>query len=106
MPKSKKPMAALQAKMGHTVWPVEIYEESDNLFKVTGRGTAMLVSVMDTPHGFLVAVPTVRFNCSGFVPANCRGWDIEEYVNLDNPVDAETVAAAVRWLIEEGGVVC
>ncbi len=106
MPMTKEPIGTTLAKMGHTIWPVQIYEESSNLYKVTGRGSAMLVSVMDTPHGFLVSVPSFPSQRSGFVPADCQGWDIEEYLDLDNPVDAETVATAVRWLIQEGEVIC
>ncbi|UNC91660.1 hypothetical protein [Candidatus Contubernalis alkaliaceticus] len=106
MPKTKEPIGTAQAKMGYTVWSVEIYEESSNLYRVAGRGTAMLVSVMDTPRGFLVSVPSSGFSRAGFVPADCQGWDIEEYLDFENPVDAETIATAVRWLIEEGEVIC
>ena len=103
---SLKPIGTTTARIGAGEWPVEIYRADTNTYKVIGGGATMRLCVIDTDYGFMVAVPTHGFNRAGFVPDNCEAWDIEEQLDIEDPVDAETIAAAVRWLIEEGEVIC
>lgn len=88
-------------------WPVRvrqlegIYARPVNAsIEISGRGSAMHVHVARTALGLLVAIPNT--NTCGFVPEDCSGRDIQHYCRLKNGVDAETVAAGVRLLIDKG----
>ncbi|AVX31839.1 hypothetical protein CTH_2296 [Carboxydocella thermautotrophica] len=78
-------------------WPVRIERMGDG-FIVSGRGTRLDVYLAETHKGYLVSVP--NFSRCGIVRADCSPGDIMEYVEIDNPVDATTLATAVRYLIK------
>ena len=80
-------------------WPVRV-RQLEGIYEVCGRGSAMHVHVARTALGLLVAIPNT--NTCGFVPEDCSGRDIQHYCRLKNGVDAETVAAGVRLLIDKG----
>ena len=96
-------LGTTKAKDSESMWPVGIrLLISDDGFEVFGRGTSLQVYIFSSDHGYLVSVPT--YNRAGYVPADCTAENIVEYVDLDNEVDATTLAAAVRWIVKAGMV--
>lgn len=94
-------IAEITAQLDGMSWPVSIRQRA-GIYEITGRSSLMQVHVARTVMGLLVSIPTAN-NC-GFVPDDCRGRDIQYYCTMKNDVDAETVATAVRYLVERGMV--
>lgn len=92
----REPLATITASDGTSTWEVRILRRA-GYFEVCGRSTSMDVYLRKTHAGYLVSVPNFR-RC-GIVPVDCSGLDIQEYVGIENPVDATTLAAAIRYLI-------
>ena len=80
-------------------WPVRVMRLED-IYEIRGRGSAMYVHVARTALGLLVAITNT--NTCGLIPWDCSGRDIQGYCRMKNGVDAETVAAGVRLLIDKG----
>ncbi|MCL6480072.1 MAG: hypothetical protein K6T65_17035 [Peptococcaceae bacterium] len=82
-------------------WPVRVVPLGDGNYKVTGRGTELLVA--NRPSGcvgggeYLVAV--VNYNRCGCL--DVRKWtaeDMRQYIGIENRVDAATLVAALNAL--------
>ncbi|GAW28962.1 hypothetical protein [Carboxydocella sp. ULO1] len=97
MANQRELLANIVAQRKEESWPVRI-ERMGNSFIVSGRGTRLDVYLAETHKGYLVSVP--NFSRCGIVRADCTAGDIMEYLELDNPVDATTLATAVRYLIK------
>lgn len=96
-------LAVITAQLGqYDQWPVRIQKKAGEYFLVSGRSSGMDVYLFKTNAGYLVAVTNSTYNRAGHVPADCGTMDIQEYLQLDNVVDATSLAAAVKWLIENG----
>lgn len=91
-------LATVKARMGNSKWPVTIKRRAGEYFDISGRGTSLTVYITETYSGYLVSVPNHK-RC-GNVPADCNMYDVMNYVGIENEVDASTLAAGVRWLIE------
>jgi hypothetical protein len=96
----RKELATIQAGSGKNTWLVEIEERAYEYYSVTGRCTRFDVYLVETNLGFLVAVPNLRKG--GHVPADVNEFDVMNYLDVQNKVDAMTLAAALRWLIKNG----
>lgn len=96
----REPVATITAGKGRSAWPVRIARRAGECFEVCGRGTRLDVYLAKTNDGYLISVP--NFHRCGLVPADCNAYDIMEYVQIENEVDATTLAAAVRYLIGGG----
>ncbi|MEG6617464.1 hypothetical protein V6C27_13710 [Peptococcaceae bacterium 1198_IL3148] len=81
-------------------WEIRITKRADEYFEITGRMSSLTVYLTETNSGYLVSVPSEQ-RC-GHVPADCNQYDIENYVGLENDIDATTLATGVRWLIQNG----
>ncbi|GAW28561.1 hypothetical protein [Carboxydocella sp. ULO1] len=97
MANQKELLADIVAKWRNDSWPVRIERMGDG-FIVSGRGSRLDVFLTKTNRGYLVSVP--NFARCGIVRPDCSTFDIMEYVEIDNPVDATTLATAVRYLIK------
>ena len=86
------------AQLGDEEWPVRIQEQGNEMYIISGRSSRFDVYLVETIHGYLVAIPNMQR--AGHVPADVDTFGVREYVGVDNQVDATTLAAAVRWLIE------
>ncbi|RKO65742.1 hypothetical protein [Desulfofundulus salinus] len=104
-------MMEVQAYLRKESWPVKIRPlRAKGNYVVSGRGTEMWIAVR--PSGgigggdFLVAV--TNFNRCGCLDA--RKWsagDVQQYIGIENLVDAVTLAAALDAIfkMEEGKLV-
>lgn len=88
----------LIAAFREETWPVRV-ERFGAGYRVMGRASCFIVYVQQTPNGWLVSVPGER-RC-GEVLVDPSGVDIRDYCDIKNPVDASTIAAAVRFIIQE-----
>lgn len=98
----KEPIATVTAQSGKNKWSVTITKRAGEYFEICGRGTRMDVYIHEANAGYLVSVP--NFQRCGHVPEGCSTNDIINYVGIENQVDAATLAAAVRCLIDGGYV--
>ncbi len=96
----KKELATIQAGSGKNTWFVEIEERASEYYAVIGRSTRFDVYLAETNFGYMVAVP--NFRRSGHVPADVSEFDVMNYLEIQNRVDAITLAAALQWLITNG----
>jgi len=87
------------AELNGDTWPVKIQQQAGERFLVSGRSTGLEVYVTNSAFGYLVAV--TNYQRAGIVPADVDGSGIQQYVGIENLVDATTVAAAVRWIIQK-----
>lgn len=82
-------------------WPVTITKKRDGGYAVVGRMSAFRIYLTSTDSGLMVSIPGER-RC-GYVPKDCTANDIMEYCEFDKfPVDAATVATAVREIVKGG----
>lgn len=65
-------------------------------YEVSGRGSMMVVHLKSTISGILLSIPS--HNRCGYVPATCQARDLMDYCDFRNKADANTLAAAVRYL--------
>ncbi|GEA17531.1 hypothetical protein [Moorella sp. E306M] len=93
-------IATLTASDGKVSWEVRITKRGGEYFEVCGRSSRLDLYLMPTIGGYLVAVP--NYQRAGLVPEDCNEGDIMEYCDIDNRIDAITLATAVRYLIRRG----
>ena len=101
-PSSPEPIATLTATKGRDTWAVAIKRFLGG-FMVSGRASGLMVFITKTKlydTNYLVSVSS-HCRC-GFVPGDCTGPDIQQYLDFKNAVDAHTLAAAVRYLVANG----
>jgi hypothetical protein len=98
----KEHVATVMAARGKEKWPVCITLRAGEYFEVSGRSTSMDVYLAETYSGYLVSIP--NFQRCGVVPGDCSLYDVQEYIGIDNKVDATTLAVALRYLIESGEI--
>lgn len=91
-------LGTTNAQLGDEQWSVRIQEQGNEMYIISGRSSRMDLYLVGTHNGYLVAVPNM--NRAGLVPADVNAHGIQEYVGLENVVDAATLAAAVRWLVK------
>ncbi len=87
----------VDAEFGGMKWTVTIERDRDGGYSISGRGTGIKVYVSRVTGGYLVSIPGLR-RC-GTVPGGCTYLDIVKYCDLENRVDAVTIAAAVRFIV-------
>ncbi|MGI9861344.1 hypothetical protein SDD30_08165 [Moorella naiadis] len=98
----KEHVATIMAARGKEKWPVRITLRAGEYFEVSGRSTRMDVYLAETNSGYLVSIP--NFQRCGVVPGDCSLYDVQEFIGIDNKVDATTLAVALRYLIDNGKV--
>ena len=84
------------AGSGRKQWDVKVERVAGEHLRISGRGSSMTVFLKQTLGGLMVSIPS-HGRC-GQVPTPCTASDIRQYCDLDNDVDAETLAAAIRYL--------
>ncbi|MDQ0286366.1 hypothetical protein J2Z49_001480 [Desulfofundulus luciae] len=104
-------MMEVQASLHDNRWPVKIHPlRAPGNYVITGRGTEMWIAVR--PSGgigggsHLIAV--INFNRCGCLDADkWSAADVQQYIGIENPVDAATLAAALNVILgrnQENGV--
>jgi hypothetical protein len=90
-------LATLQCQYKGVKWEVNVFANRDGTYEIAGRSTSFNVYLVNTVHGYLVAV-TNHSRC-GYVPGDVNYMDVMEYVDIENPIDAATLATGLRYLI-------
>ncbi|OUM87874.1 MAG: hypothetical protein BAA01_12045 [Bacillus thermozeamaize] len=90
-------LATLYCQFKGETWEVDVFANHDGTFEITGRSTSFNVYLVNTAHGYLVAV-TNHSRC-GYVPGDVNYMDVMEYVDVENPIDAATLSIGLRYLI-------
>lgn len=96
----KEHIGTIRATHSGESWDVRITRRAGEYFEVAGWDTGFDVYLSRTNWGYLVAIP--NWHRAGIVPEDVNADGIMEYVDIDNQVDATTLATAIRYLIKRG----
>lgn len=88
------------AALGSQRWDVKIERVAGEHLRISGKGSLMIVFLRQALSGLLVSIPS--HNRCGLVPLDCKKGDIMNYCDFDNGADAATLAAAIRYLADNG----
>ena len=88
------------AAIGLQRWDVKIVRVAGEHLRISGKGSLMIVFLRQALSGLLVSIPS--HNRCGLVPLDCKTGDIMNYCDFDNAADAATLAAAIRYLADNG----
>lgn len=90
-------LATLDCQFKEETWEVNVFANWDGTYEITGRSTSFNVYLVNTAHGYLVAV-TNHSRC-GYVPSDVNYMDVMEYVDVESSIDAATLSTGLRYLI-------